>query len=199
MPVPIQWPHHVREISHTTEPVFGFYGGLRFEKGSQILAEAIAVFAKFHPDTHFIVHAPLTESDQRAVNYLANIQQVELIQENFEDKNSYYSQFCRAHFILMPYDPAIYAFRTSGVFIEALGLGRPVITTDGTWMTHQLRKWPAAGLTMASYSAGALLDCLEAARRTVIHRSWNSNSNYEIISSNNASAFCGALIRAMQD
>lgn len=199
MPVPIRWPHHVREISDKAQPVFGFYGGLRFEKGSRILAEAISVFAKRHSDTHFIVQAPSAESDQHAANYLSKIQQVELIRENFKDKNSYYSQFCRAHFILLPYDPASYAFRTSGVFIEALGLGRPVITTDRTWMAHQLRKWPAAGLVMASYSASALLDCLEAARRTIIHRSWTSNLNYEIMSSNNASAFCGALIRAVQD
>ena len=135
-----------------------FTGGLRFEKGSEILAEAISVFAKRHSDTHFIVQAPPVESDQSAANYLSNIQQVELIQENFQDKNSYYSQFCRAHFILMPYDPEIYAHCTSGIFIEALGLGRPVITTDGTWMAHQLRKWPAAGLTMDSYSDSALLD-----------------------------------------
>jgi glycosyltransferase involved in cell wall biosynthesis len=199
MPVPTKWPNQVHEIHDAAGPVFGFYGGLRPEKGSRPLAEAISAFAERYSDTHFIVHAPWNECDEISVSHLSNSQQVELIRTNFKDKDAYFDQFCRAHFVLLPYDPAIYAHRTSGVFIEALGIGRPVITTCGTWMAHQLGKWSAAGLTMASYSASALYDCLEVARHTVIQRSWKSHLHHEIISSNTAFAFCSALIRAMQD
>jgi hypothetical protein len=199
MPLPIHWPNHVQDVSHAARPVFGFYGGLRAEKGSRLLAEAISAFAERHSDTLFIVHAPRKECDEIAVNHLSNSQQVSLIRTNFKDKDAYFSQFCRAHFILLPYDPAIYALRTSGILIEALGLGRPVITTCGTWMAHQLRRRSAAGLTMASYSSSALYDCLEVARHTVIQRSWTSNLNYEIMSSNTAYAFCAAFINEMHD
>jgi hypothetical protein len=122
-----------------------------------------------------------------------------LIRENFESKDQYFTQFCRANVILLPYDPDIYALRTSSVFLEALGLGRLVITTNGTWMAHELGKRSASGLTMQSYTAQALRDCFEAARHAIINGSWCPNFDRDLMSSNTGSAFCAALLREMQD
>jgi hypothetical protein len=169
------------------------------EKGSRILAEALSSFTTRYLDTNFIVQAPPPENDETALQQLASIPHVEIVRTKFKTKDSYFEEFCRSHFILLPYDPANYAVRTSTVFIEALGLGRPVITTNGTWMAHQLRQRPEAGLVMASYSAGALFDCLEAARTAVLSQTWKNELDPAIISANSAKAFCAALKKAVQD
>jgi len=200
MPLPIRWPSQAQDRSSRSEAVFGFYGGLRVEKGSQLLAEAIPAYTqKQYSDTRFIVHAPRRECDEIAAQCLSNLPRVELIRENFESKDQYFTQFCRANVILLPYDPDIYALRTSSVFLEALGLGRLVITTNGTWMAHELGKRSASGLTMQSYTAQALRDCFEAARHAIINGSWCPNFDRDLMSSNTGSAFCAALLREMQD
>ncbi|MSR56199.1 MAG: hypothetical protein EXS05_00760 [Planctomycetaceae bacterium] len=40
--------------------------------------------------------------------------------------------------LLLPYDPAAYEARSSGILSEALAAGKPVIVPDGTWMARQL-------------------------------------------------------------
>lgn len=40
---------------------------------------------------------------------------------------------------LVPYDPAAYAKRTSGIFGDAIAVEHPPIVRDGTWMAHELR------------------------------------------------------------
>ena len=50
-------------------------------------------------------------------------------------------------------------------------------------MAHQLRQRPGAGLIMVSYTAGALYDCLEAARATILSLPWKPQVDHEIISS----------------
>src|SRR5205085_915175 len=146
----------------------------------------------------FIVHAPHGESDEAAVRQLSTLPSVELIKLNFKHKDDYFEQIYRVHAVLLPYDPIVYAVRTSGIFIEALGLGRPVITTSGTWMARQLCRRPEAGLTMSSYSSAALCECLELARNRVLQNSWKPNIAHDIIGSNTARAFCGSVIAAME-
>ena len=200
MPLPVLWPDDdVKNILPETGVVFGFYGGLRIEKGSRILAEAILRFVDRYSDTKFIVQAPYKDTDEIALRQLSVNPKIEIIRTNFKTKNEYFMQFCRSHVILLPYNPSDYRGRTSTVFIEALGLGRRVITTDATWMAHQLRRRPAAGLIMASYSAGALYDCLEAARDAVMTGSSDIEFDRKIISDNSASAFCSTLVQAMSD
>lgn len=201
MPLPVLWPDdYVNDVLPGSGIVFGFYGGLRMEKGSRILSDAVLPFMDRHPDTKFIVQAPHLETDEIALRQLSINPRIEIIRTKFKTRNEYFSQLCRSHFILLPYDPCDYAGRTSTIFIEALGLGRPVITTDATWMAHQLRQRPtAAGLIMQSYSAAALYDCLEAAREAVMTGSWDFEFDRKIISDNSASAFCAALVEAVSD
>ena len=42
--------------------------------------------------------------------------------------------------LLFPYDPILYASRTSGPFVEAIALNKCVFTRDGSWLAHELRQ-----------------------------------------------------------
>jgi glycosyltransferase involved in cell wall biosynthesis len=48
-----------------------------------------------------------------------------------------------------------YRSRTSGIFVEALAAGKPVIVTDDTWMSDQLQRY-GAGLTFRDQDANGL-------------------------------------------
>ena len=53
----------------------------------------------------------------------------------------------RSALVLLPYDPALYLGRSSGVFAEALALGKPVIVPDRGWMAAETH--PDHGVTFA--------------------------------------------------
>ena len=43
--------------------------------------------------------------------------------------------------ILLPYAPSSYRFRTSGIFVEAITMGKIALTTKNTWMAYELEKY----------------------------------------------------------
>jgi glycosyltransferase involved in cell wall biosynthesis len=53
---------------------------------------------------------------------------------------SYSSLLLAADVVIIPYDPAAYRARSSGVFAEAMAAGIPVIVPEGTWMAEELRR-----------------------------------------------------------
>ncbi|BBK33106.1 hypothetical protein STHU_37400 [Allostella humosa] len=53
--------------------------------------------------------------------------------------------------VLMPYDPAEYRDRASGIFAFAAAMGRPVIVPGGSWMSEQLEQGLAAGIVVATH------------------------------------------------
>lgn len=76
------------------------------------------------------------------------------------DTSVFYSWLQEADAILVPYNPALYGGQTSGIFAEAVGLGKPVITSPGSWMARQITSGRAAGTVMADYSAGGLIEAV---------------------------------------
>ena len=61
---------------------------------------------------------------------------------------------------LQPYRLADFKDRVSGVTLDALGAGAPVVATDGTWMAALVRRFDA-GVATADLSAGGLLSAIE--------------------------------------
>ena len=54
--------------------------------------------------------------------------------------------------VLLPYDPAEYGNRASGIFAYAAAFGRPVIVPAGTWMAEQVERRRAAGAVVAIHA-----------------------------------------------
>lgn len=49
---------------------------------------------------------------------------------------------------LVPYMPEAYANRTSGIFGDAIAVGKPPVVTEGTWMAHELRRFDLGELVV---------------------------------------------------
>jgi hypothetical protein len=65
-------------------------------------------------------------------------QYVRLIQEAL-DSNDYRELVRTSDIMLIPYDPGRYYARSSGVLVEALTAGIPVIVPGGSWMADQIQ------------------------------------------------------------
>ena len=129
--------------------VFGFVGVPREEKGILIIADAIRDHLAQHPDDRFLIQTPRAEEQIMAV--LSSLpDQVTLIDELLFEE-SYFSFLASLDVVLVPYLPKNYRMRTSHIFMEALGMGKAVITTPDTWMEEQLDAFPSrCGIVMPS-------------------------------------------------
>ncbi len=55
-------------------------------------------------------------------------------------RQEYLSHFAKMDIILLPYDPQKYAYRTSGIFVEAIIAGKMPVAAANSWLASELTK-----------------------------------------------------------
>jgi len=78
-------------------------------------------------------------------------------------RSEYLAWMRRADVILLPYNPAVFRARTSGIFVEAVVAGKLPVVTAGTWMAHELLKYDLPELILDWTSPTVLCDLLRLA------------------------------------
>ena len=132
-------------IPRDKEPVhFVSLGNARAEKGFGDLAEALLKLDRNLLGTGVKFSIQCHQPDRKcaeAVERLARskLTGVRLIRDDLDDKE-YRSLLASSDVVLLPYHLDKYAMRTSGVFCEALVAGKPVIATQGSWMSDEIAK-----------------------------------------------------------
>jgi glycosyltransferase involved in cell wall biosynthesis len=79
------------------------------------------------------------------------------------NEGEYNSMLSEADLVVLPYFQEDYHAMVSGPFVEALALGKPVVVTEGTWMSAQLAQF-GAGLTVKNHDADDLARVICLAR-----------------------------------
>ena len=140
-------------------PVFLLAGNGRKEKGILLLASAIEKFISNGGQGRFIIQSITNPNIAKLFDGFGDRVNVPGLHLEGSD---YFDFLSQADAVLVPYDPVKYENRTSHVLIEGLGIGRPVITTSGTWMHDEAQRIsPGSALFMADYSSDDLLKCLD--------------------------------------
>jgi glycosyltransferase involved in cell wall biosynthesis len=79
-------------------------------------------------------------------------------------RTEYYGLLAGSDVVLLPYRAERYRVRTSGVFAEALALGKVVVAPSGSWMEERLAEGYGAGVLFEEFEpesmASALVDAL---------------------------------------
>lgn len=127
-------------------------GSARVPKGFDILAQAIQLLHSrgeldnINLDLH-CYHSVGDEYISSAVSLLKDMNHpnINLI-DRVINEAEYYKMLADADLVLIPYVQHVYLANTSGVFTEAVAAGKPVIVTEGTWMSAQLNTF-GAGIT----------------------------------------------------
>jgi glycosyltransferase involved in cell wall biosynthesis len=130
------------------------------DKGLELLPGIVAAAAGRGARFVLDVHAFHMDSGLQA--RLRELPGVELDVRALEPA-AYFARLARAAIVLMPYDPRAYRSRTSGLFVEALALGKPVVVPANTWMAEHLEAGHGAGVTFAAWDAASIATALSDA------------------------------------
>lgn len=77
----------------------------------------------------------------------------------------YLAEINRADMVLLPYDPVKYRGIVSGIFCEAVAMGKVAIIPDKTWMADHVSGGHAAGVLFEKNNASDMLKAVEQAIR----------------------------------
>jgi glycosyltransferase involved in cell wall biosynthesis len=101
-------------------------------KGYGLLPEAIEQVLG-HRDVRFLIHGIVkgsdAEDDQPIFDRLATLDDRVTVRQDVLSDRDYATLLGEADLLLLPYDPAVYRTRGSGVFTDARKIGLPVVAT----------------------------------------------------------------------
>lgn len=142
-----------------------FAGAAREDKGFSRVVELVALLAERGADVPVLLQTSTDPNDRHdeptraALARLASIRYPHLeVRPQTLDAAAYAALF-RGAICLQPYDAAAFADRVSGVTLDALSVGAPVVTVPGTWIARVVERF-GAGEVAASAGAAHLLDAV---------------------------------------
>lgn len=128
-------------------------GPARVPKGFHILAQAIQLLHQQGEmrnlcfNLHIFHEAAVGKDIPEAIRKLKllKLPNIRFVEKHLGELE-YYQMLKDSDVSLIPYSPDMYHANTSGTFTESLAAGKPVIVTEGTWMSEQLKQY-GAGIT----------------------------------------------------
>ena len=157
--LPIPFPSHVRSVpkavSHQPILWIGFMGLARLDKGFGLLPALMsAMQQRTGLDWHLDVQIDLQNADAqvRSVSQklhdcaLSDNARVAIHQESSYDK--YACRYASLDVSLLLYDDERYRYASSGIFVEAVNFGVPVVVMAGSWAAAQVMQAHDMGLTV---------------------------------------------------
>lgn len=166
--LPIPHIRHTRKagvIKNNNRIVISSLGSARFEKGTDIVLSAIDSFLNKNEGKIYQFIIQITDgrdfgSDFDAlIKNLGSKENVSLLRHPLTSQE-YDEVLLQSDLILLPYRKSAYLNRTSGIAIEAMAAGVPVVYTKGTWIETAVRDY-GAGLGVLDGSTEDLMRILE--------------------------------------
>ena len=139
-----------------------FAGAARQDKGFPAMVDLVAFLADTGSDVPVVMQASADHYDRfdpetkAALSRLHSVRypSLRVVRETMEPPA--YSDLFRGAICLQPYRRGDFADRISGVTLDALSAGCPVVATDGTWMARVIRRFDA-GREVGDLSPGSLM------------------------------------------
>ena len=147
--------------------VFSCLGPARFEKGIDVMQAAIRAYLAAHPDgnARFVIQWNAPILDGEGAPYLPDPAlradpRVTLIEQSMSSE-AYEAAVAATDVMLLPYRRASYFARISGVAVEAVTAGIPVIYTRDTWCEDLVGE-VGAGIGIADNDVTGLVEAIAA-------------------------------------
>jgi len=142
-----------------------YLGAARPEKG---FCKIIEVIKNSPPEYYFMVQTnicPGYERDATLRRSLQNLLSMARSRDNLcliegpLTKEEYLSYLRKAGLLLLLYDQRYYRYSISGILLEAFALGKPVVTTSGTWVGEQVERY-GGGIVLHRVSVEVVLTAI---------------------------------------
>lgn len=146
-----------------------FAGAAREDKGFPHVVALVELLAGHGSDIPVVLQTSTDPNDRHAETMRAALSRVAAIRhrlleirpETLDDRS--YARLFEGAICLQPYEATSFADRVSGVTLDALSAGAPVVTVPGTWIARVVERF-GAGAVAASTSAEDLLAAVERVR-----------------------------------
>lgn len=175
----------VRERPRGNPPTVACIGFANEAKGYHLLPGAVERVLGEHRDVRFLIHGVVQGSDAETnagiFDALSKLLPRVAARTDVLTLEDYRSWLDRADVLLLPYDPAVYRSRGSGVFNEAQRLGIPVIAPRG------------CGFARPAFEGGWGVEIVELNERGIAQSVLDSLEHLESLSENARAAAAGAL------
>jgi glycosyltransferase involved in cell wall biosynthesis len=161
LPIPIRYPDPGSR-TRPGPPHFVYLGEAREEKGIHLVYEALRRRLPELEGIRFTIQCARPELlGDLLEEWRRELPEVDFIDRNLTE-SQYLSLLAGADAVVVPYRPDIYDVRTSHVFLEAVGAGKPVMITAGTWMDLELARLGHVAVKAAVFSPDGVSDGLTA-------------------------------------
>ena len=140
-------------------------GPARDDKGSYLLNEAIiGILDQWKGgNLQFVIQTKTpekgAEKTKRTIGLLSEIGPCVQTFDRSLSQEEYWKIFHQADIVLLPYDTEEYRARTSGIFAEAMALGKHAVIPRGTWMENEVKGMED---TVSLFEGGSSLSLIEA-------------------------------------
>jgi glycosyltransferase involved in cell wall biosynthesis len=141
----------------------GFFGYSKSEKGFHLLPHAIQICRAKGLPIEFVVqiqHSNWERETIEAEKALRRIPDIEII-EGALDSEEYTLRTNAVDVTLLPYDPARFGLRGSGIYTDSVAASRPVIAAKGIYAALGIERGEAEGEIFAPYTSRALAEAIE--------------------------------------
>lgn len=138
-------------------------GCAKSEKGFDLVPDLLRLLTAKIPNPNFFVQ--VTTEHKAWTKEIAGIQtmtNVELHHGALAERD-YFEKLQNADIVLLPYRPLEYKYMTSGIFSEAVAMGKVIVAPDSSWMSEQIKNRKGAGKLFASFDAQSIADAVLAA------------------------------------
>ena len=163
-PYPISIPSSTYNSAHTFAKVL-FAGAARQDKGFGHVVDLVEYAAKHKLNIPFLVQSSAEHFHKYDVATKADIKRLNNIDYPYLEINAetlssarYLTHFAGA-ICIQVYNPIDFADRISGVTLDALSTGSPILTLANTWMAKQVQRFDA-GVVVNSIAPEVLIDGL---------------------------------------
>ena len=147
-----------------------YAGAARQDKGFGLIVDLVEMLSSSHDQTpikvqtspdHYHRHHKKTKEDLERLRRIG-YPWLEEYPETLSEKA--YEGIFKGAICLQPYDREDFMDRISGVTLDSLSMGCPVIVPSGTWMAHTAQRFEA-GIAVDDLSVKSLMEAVEVIRR----------------------------------
>lgn len=167
VPLPLIMDWREPKGKNTSQITAAYLGHASMLKGFHLLPDVIKRVQAEGNALHFVIQSygepQLRAPVEEALRDLAP-NQVTLIAGTV-DNDAYAALLHQADILLLPYAPEFYGWASSGIFSEAMSLGKVMVVTERTWPAQQLEKFGAGGVTFKNCDAASIADAIGRAAR----------------------------------
>ena len=153
---------NVKEKQKTDRLTVSFFGHARKSKGLLLLPGIVRSISRKYKNIDFHIQISSPEQHSDLVDLLSRRRNVTLYTEYLSEQ-AYVEAFNKSDIVMIPYDQPSSRWITSGIFSEAMMLGKVIVLPEGTWMHQEGEKFDGGIIPFSDFSTAGVSSSVEKA------------------------------------